>query len=154
VLLATDTIKTGVSLQFGYAKGKFQHGATRLIHLDTPDNNADIQQREARIHRQGAAAPVTTHRLDFGTGAEAIQRDRLAQERRTQDLVGNPEDEVRTHEGGMTETIPQRYERAKEDESVGTGREYKAEGGKEHEYPSATDDKPKRRGRGRRGKKK
>jgi hypothetical protein len=134
-LLATDTIKTGVSLQFGSNKGSFQHGATRLIHLDTPDNNADIAQREARIHRKGAAAPVTTHKLDFGTGAEAIQQDRLSQERRTQDLVGNPEDEVRTHEGGMTETIPQRYDRAKADESVGTGREYQGEGGKE-EYPS------------------
>jgi hypothetical protein len=150
-LLATDTIKTGVSLQFGFAKGQFQHGATRLIHLDTPDNNADIQQREARIHRQGAGAPVTTHRLDFGTGAEAIQRDRLSQERRTQDLVGNPEDEVRTHEGGMTETLPQRYAEAKEDKDMGTSRQYQSDKGKQ-EYPTVADDeKPKKR-RGRRKK--
>ena len=41
VLITSDKNKTARSLQFGDNSGKFQHGATQVIHADMPQNNAD-----------------------------------------------------------------------------------------------------------------
>lgn len=94
VFLTTSRNEAGVSLQFGNNKGRFQHGATHMIHYGLPDNAARLQQRDARILRKGAQAQVQYHTLNAGTPAEARQRDRLAAERRTQQLVGTSEETV------------------------------------------------------------
>lgn len=109
VFLSSDKNNAGINLQLGLAKGRFQHGATRLVHLTLPMNNARIAQREARIHRRGSVAPVDTYHVTANTPFEKLDRDRLAEERRRMDLVGNREDKVRTIEGGQTATLRQRY---------------------------------------------
>jgi len=107
VLITSDTNKTARSLQFGDDNGKFQHGATQMIHADMPMNNADLQQRVARIYRRGAQAPVDHRILYSGTPVERSGRDQLANELRTQQAVGNPEDKV-----GERQTIGQKLRRA------------------------------------------
>lgn len=111
VFLSSDKNNAGINLQLGTAKGKFQHGATRLVHLTRPINNARLQQREARIHRRGSVAPVNTYHVTADTPYERSDADKLAQERRTQDLAGNAEDKVRTTSGEKVETVRHRYQR-------------------------------------------
>jgi hypothetical protein len=74
VLVSSDKNSTARSLQFGYNKGKFQYGATHLHHYSLPDNNATIQQRNARQHRKGAQVPVKVHTYSAGTPAEIRSR--------------------------------------------------------------------------------
>lgn len=55
VLISSDKNKTARSLQFGDNSGKFQHGATQLIHADMPQNNADTA-RMSRPRGRGCRA--------------------------------------------------------------------------------------------------
>ncbi len=94
VLLTTDANKAGVDLHLGMANGKFQHGATRLIHLTRPRNNATIQQRDARICRDGGVAPTDTYFVTTGLPFEEYDQAALDRERRRMDLQGNVESAV------------------------------------------------------------
>lgn len=109
VLLSSDKNNAGVNMQLGLAKGKFQHGATRMVHLTLPMNNAKIAQRDARISRRGTVGPTDHYHVTGNTPFETQDRDRLSEERRRMDLVGNAEDSVPTIEGGSTRTLQQRY---------------------------------------------
>jgi hypothetical protein len=111
VLITSDTNKTARSLQFGDNSGSFQHGATQMIHADLPMNNADLQQRIARIWRRGSQAEVSNHIVYSGTPVERQGRDQLASELRTQQAVGNPEDKVERH-GEERDTIGHKLRRA------------------------------------------
>jgi hypothetical protein len=114
VLITSDTNKTARSLQFGDNGGVFQNGATQMIHADMPQNNADLQQRIARIWRRGAQAPCSNRILYSDTPQERNGRDSLAAELRLQQSVGNPEDKVanRDESGKLVdrETIQQKLQ--------------------------------------------
>lgn len=94
VLLTTDANKAGIDLHLGMANGRFQHGATRLIHLDRPRNNATIQQRDARICRDGGVAATDTYFVATGLPFEEYDQAALDRERRRMDLQGNVESPV------------------------------------------------------------
>lgn len=97
-LITTDKNSTARNFQLGRTENRFQHGAVRMIHYGLPDNNATIQQREARIYRRGAAAETDSFYLTANTPAEQMQAKRLSDERLTQQTVGNREDTVPKHQ--------------------------------------------------------
>ena len=75
VLITSDTNKTARSLQLGDNGGVFQHGATQMIHADMPQNNADLQQRCARISRSGPARrerPFGDQRTETGVASVPV----------------------------------------------------------------------------------
>jgi hypothetical protein len=109
VLVTSDKNSTARSLQFGDNNGRFQHGATEMLHYSLPDQggNATVQQRNARILRRGAQVEVGYHTLFGNTPAELRQQDRLTRELKTQQMAGNSEQLV-----GGRETLRHRLAEA------------------------------------------